>query len=86
LWALFIIAICVEIPSTQADPLRRALGHPMLSSIGGYSFAVYLLQWAWFYYFEDLQCTSSANTGLSATSLIAFMTMLWLSAGAALAR
>lgn len=45
-WALVLIAVSAP---AQASSLVRALRHPVISSIGAYSFAVYLLQWAWYY-------------------------------------
>ncbi|KAL1512304.1 hypothetical protein AB1Y20_005566 [Prymnesium parvum] len=77
LWGLLLIGLTV--PSTS-DPLRRLLSHPAFSAVGGYSFAVYLFQWFWFFVFQRAQgCVLPG--GLSAVSLLGFIIVLWTSAG-----
>eukprot|EP00966_Prymnesium_polylepis_P229569 5311884-Prymnesium_polylepis.1 len=65
-----------------AELLRQVLAHPGLSSIGDFSFAVYLLQWFWFYVWYALQaCELPGVSGLGSAALCCFLATLWLSAG-----
>lgn len=43
-WALVLLAASAP---AERSSLVRALRHPVISSIGQYSFAVYLFQWLW---------------------------------------
>ena len=78
-WALVLIAISAD---ANRSSLVRALRHPVISSIGGYSFAVYLFQWLWYYAWEEAESSNMPGIapGINAAYLPGLLITLWLSA------
>jgi peptidoglycan/LPS O-acetylase OafA/YrhL len=79
-WALVIIAANAQ---AQDSSLVRTLRHPVVSSIGGYSFAVYLFQYLWYYAWVGAEASNvpGISPGIYAAYLPGFLLTLWLSAG-----
>ena len=79
-WALVIIAANAQ---AQDSSLVRTLRHPVISSIGGYSFAVYLFQFLWYYAWLGAEASNVPDiaNGIYAAYLTGFLLTLWLSAG-----
>ena len=78
-WALVLIAVSAP---AEASSLVRALRHPVISSIGAYSFAVYLFQWAWYYAWYETESLNIVGIapGIVAAYLPCYLVTLWLSA------
>ena len=79
-WALVLLACNAPVDSSS---LVRMLRHPVLSSIGAYSFAVYLFQWLWYYAWYGVEMVSDPSVstpGVWAAYLPAYFVCLWVSA------
>ena len=79
-WALVLLACNTPVDSSS---LVRTLRHPVLSSIGAYSFAVYLFQWLWYYAWYGVEMVSDPSVstpGVWAAYLPAYFACLWVSA------
>ena len=79
-WALVIIAANAPVEDSS---LVRTLRHPVISSIGGYSFAVYLFQCLWYYAWFETEASNvpGISPGIDGAYLPGFLITLWLSAG-----
>ena len=79
-WALVIIAANAPVEDSS---LVRTLRHPVISSIGGYSFAVYLFQCFWYYSWFETEASNVPGIapGIYGAYLPGFLITLWLSAG-----
>lgn len=78
-WALVLVAVSAP---AESSSLVRALRHPVISSIGAYSFAVYLFQWFWYYAWYETESINIAGVapGIVAAYLPSYLVTLWLSA------